>query len=122
MAYSMAGAYANSPTAKAVTPVRPVPALLAALLGLAAAASVPAAAGPREREQAEAFKDAREGRIIPLRVIEQRLVPAMRGFSYLGPEYYAELGRYRLKFLRGQRVVWVDVDARTGEVIGRSGF
>ena len=99
--------------------MRSVLILLVAALGMATA---PAAAGPREREQAEAFKGARDGRIIPLRAIEARIVPQMRGFSYLGPEYYAEIGRYRLKFLRGQRVVWVDVDARTGEVIGRSGF
>ena len=102
--------------------MRPLSALVVALIGLTAAASAPAYAGPREREQAEAFKGARDGRIIPLRVIEQRIVPAMRGFSYLGPEYYADIGRYRLKFLRGQRVVWVDVDARTGEIIGRSGY
>ena len=100
--------------------MRPVLVLLVAILGMTAIG--PAAAGPREREQAEAFKDARDGRIVPLRVIEGRIVPQMRGFSYLGPEYYADIGRYRLKFLRGQRVVWVDVDARTGEVIGRSGF
>jgi uncharacterized membrane protein YkoI len=102
--------------------MRSFPALFVALLGVTAAVSAPAVAGPREREQAEAFKGAREGRIIPLREIEQRIVNQMRGFSYLGPEYYAEIGRYRLKFLRGQRVVWIDVDARTGNVIGRSGF
>ena len=102
--------------------MRPLSVLVAASVGLAAAVSAPGSAAPREREQAEAFKGAQEGRIIPLRAIEARIVPQMRGFSYLGPEYYADIGRYRLKFLRGQRVVWVDVDARTGEVIGRSGL
>jgi hypothetical protein len=101
--------------------MRPSLALLLAAT-TAAALPAPAAAGPREREQAEAFKGAQAGRIIPLRAIEERIVPRMRGFAYLGPEYYADIGRYRLKFLRGQRVVWIDVDARTGEVIGRSGF
>lgn len=101
--------------------MRSVAALLVAVLGMTAL-SAPAAAGPREREQAAAFRGTQAGRIIPLRTIEARIVPQMRGFDYLGPEYYAEIGRYRLKFLRGQRVVWVDVDARTGEVIGRSGF
>jgi hypothetical protein len=101
--------------------MRPLSAFLLAITA-AAALPGPAAAGPREREQTEAFKGARDGRIIPLRAIEQRIVPQMRGFDYLGPEYYADIGRYRLKFLRGQRVVWVDVDARTGEVTGRSGF
>ena len=121
MGYSMAGAYATRRTAKSSPVMRPVLALLIAAAA-AAALPAPAAAGPREREQAEAFRSAQAGRIIPLRAIEARIVPQMRGFAYLGPEFYADIGRYRLKFLRGQRVVWVDVDARTGEVTGRSGF
>ncbi|MEA3008537.1 MAG: hypothetical protein QOJ91_229 [Sphingomonadales bacterium] len=96
--------------------------LLIAAAALGAIASAPSVAGPRERDQESAFKGAQAGRIIPLRAIEARIVPQMRGFAYLGPEYYADIGRYRLKFLRGQRVVWIDVDARTGEVIGKSGF
>jgi len=102
--------------------MRILSALLIAATALSAAASAPATAGPRERDQASALKGAQTGRIIPLRAIEARIVPQMRGFSYLGPEYYADIGRYRLKFLRGQRVVWIDVDARSGEVIGKSGF
>lgn len=102
--------------------MRPAFVLVVAVLGMTAAVSAPASAGPREREQAAAFKGTRDGRIIPLRAIEARIVPQMRGFSYLGPEYDADIGRYRLKFLRGQRVVWIDVDGRTGEVIARSGF
>jgi uncharacterized membrane protein YkoI len=122
MGYSKDLAYANSRTAKAVTSMRIVSTFLIAATALSAAVSAPALAGPREREQAAAFKGTQAGRIIPLRSIEQRIVPHMRGFDYLGPEYYAEIGRYRLKFLRGQRVVWIDVDARSGEVIGKSGF
>jgi hypothetical protein len=95
--------------------------LLAAAVG-AAGLAAPAEAKPRDREQEAAFKGTQSGRIIPLRAIEARIVPQMRGFSYLGPEYYADIGRYRLKFLRGQRIVWIDVDGRTGEVIGKSGF
>lgn len=102
--------------------MRLLSALLIAASALSAAASAPALAGPRERDQASALQGAQTGRIIPLRLIEARIVPQMRGFSYLGPEYYADIGRYRLKFLRGQRVVWIDVDARSGEVIGKSGF
>jgi hypothetical protein len=44
----------------------------------------------------------------------------MRGADYLGPELDYESGRYRLKFMRGADVIWVDVDARTGQVIGQS--
>ena len=102
--------------------MRILSAFLVAATALTAAASAPAAAGPRERDQESAIRGTQAGRIIPLRSIENRIVPQMRGFAYLGPEYYAEIGHYRLKFLRGQRVVWIDIDARTGEVIGKSGF
>ena len=70
----------------------------------------------------EAFNAREQGRIMPLRAIENRVVPHMRGFDYLGPELHAGSGRYRLKFMRGQQVVWIDVDARTGEIVARSGF
>jgi hypothetical protein len=95
--------------------------LLAALAGAVLPASADARP-PREREQDEAFKGTRQGRFLPLRAIEDRIVPRMRGFSYLGPELDPASGRYRLKFMRGPQVVWVDVDARTGEILGRSGF
>lgn len=97
---------------------------LRALLLLAAlgAAAAPADARPRDREQDSAFRETREGRFVPLRQIEQSIVPQMRGFTYLGPELDARAGRYRLKFMRGPRVVWIDVDARSGRVLGRSGF
>jgi hypothetical protein len=60
---------------------------------------------------------------MPLRAIEGMIVPRMqmRGFDYLGPELDSASGRYRLKFLREGQVVWIDVDARTGQMLGRSG-
>ena len=95
--------------------------ILAALAG----AALPVTAGarpPHDREQDEAWKGTRQGRFLPLPHIENKIVPKMRGFVYLGPELDAGAGRYRLKFMRGPRVIWIDVDARTGEVVGRSGF
>jgi hypothetical protein len=92
---------------------------------LAAGTALAVAAGahpPRVREQDEAFRGTQQGRFMPLRAIENRIVPRMHGFDYLGPELAAAAGRYRLKFMRGQQVVWIDVDARTGEIIARSGF
>ena len=47
-------------------------------------------------------------------------MPFMGGADYLGPEFNGD--RYRLKFLdRKGKVIWVDVDAATGRIIGRSG-
>ena len=94
--------------------------LLLAAIGLAAF-QAPAVVRDQGREQQEALRGLQQGRIMPLRVIENRIVPKMRGFDYLGPELDAAAGRYRLKFLRGARVIWIDVDARTGQVIGQSG-
>ena len=94
--------------------------LLASLIGLVAAAGPAADARPRDREQDEAFRGTHAGRLMPLRAIEGKIVPQMRGYDYLGPELDIAAARYRLKFIRGPQVVWVDVDARTGEVISRS--
>ena len=44
----------------------------------------------------------------------------MEGYTYLGPEFDPDELRCRLKSIRGGRVVWIDVDARTGKVVGRS--
>ena len=86
------------------------------------AAFAPAAeARPRDREQDVAFRGAQEGRYLPLREIESRIIPRMRGAHYLGPELDPGSARYRLKFMRGGQVIWVDVDARTGRVIEFSG-
>jgi len=75
---------------------------------------------PREqkRDQDRAFEATREGRSMPLPKIEQRVMPFMGGADYLGPELNG--GTYRLKFMRGGHVIWVDVDAATGRIIRRS--
>jgi hypothetical protein len=99
--------------------------ILRTLLALALAGTLgaaPADSRPRDREQDEAFKGTQAGRFVPLRLIESRIVPLMRGYTYLGPELDAGAGRYRLKFMRGQQMVWIDVDAHDGRVVGRSGF
>jgi hypothetical protein len=96
--------------------------LFAAVAAGALEPAVAAAHPPHVRDQDEAFRGRQQGRFLPLRAIEDRIVPKMRGFDYLGPELEGNVGRYRLKFMRGQQVVWIDIDARTGEVLARSGF
>ncbi len=90
--------------------------LLAAALGASLIAS-PALADP-PRDQDRAFEAAQEGRSMPLPKIERRVIPFMDGADYLGPEFNGET--YRLKFMRGGRVIWVDVDAATGRILRRS--
>jgi hypothetical protein len=87
------------------------------LLGLAAAA--PAQAQTRG-DHRDAFHARREGRILPVREIERRVVPSMPGAEYMGFDFDSGPGIYTLKFLRDGRVIWVDVDGRTGNVLGRT--
>ncbi len=90
---------------------------------LALALSMPMAAPVRAQArgaQGEARKEMRAGNLVSLREIEARIVPTMRGAEYLGPAYDSTAMAYRLKFIRDGRVLFVDVDARTGRVLGRS--
>ena len=77
----------------------------------------PVTADPRRSEQNEARQDMRAGKVKSLREIEANIVPRMRGMQYLGPEYDPVAQVYRLKFIDRDRVIFVDVDARTGNVI-----
>lgn len=96
---------------------------LAPLFALAAASlafgAVPAHADPGS-EQGQARKDRKAGNVRSLRDIERQVLPRMTGMQYLGPEYDPAAMAYRLKFIQNGRVHFVDVDARTGRVIGRS--
>lgn len=89
-----------------------LPAALVA--GLIAA---PALADP-PRDAQRAFEERVQGRSMPLPSIERRVMPLMPGADYLGPELNGKT--YRLKFVRNGRVIWVDVDAATGKIKGRS--
>lgn len=88
------------------------------LLALAAPA-----VGQRRGDQDQALRGRQMGELLPLRQIEGGIVPAMsrRGAVYIGPELQGTTQRYRLKFVRNGQVIWIDVDGRTGEVVGRAG-
>lgn len=66
--------------------------------------------------QGEARRELRAGNVKTLREIESRVLPQMRGMDYLGPDDFSA-STYRLKFIRDGRVVFVDVDARSGRII-----
>ena len=78
--------------------------------------AVPAAAQSRS-DQASAREEMKAGRNLPVREIERRVIPQMKGHEYLTLEYDGAASAYRLKFMREGHVVWVDVDARTARIL-----
>lgn len=82
-----------------------------------AAVTVANPADARRDDQQGAREDTAEGRVKSLREIEGSVVPRMRGMQYLGPEYDSTAQVYRLKFINGNRVIFVDVDGKTGGVL-----
>lgn len=89
--------------------------LLALAVPVAPALSEPGGA------QGQVRKDMRDGKILSTREIEQRVLPTMKGMQYLGPEYDPAAMAFRLKFIQNGRVVFVDVDARSGSIINTTG-
>ncbi len=88
---------------------------------IAGIALLPAADARRVREQDQAFAARKAGQIMPLHEIESRIVPRMPGCDYLGPDFDPSSGVYRLKFMRGRSVIYIDVDGHTGQIVSRSG-
>ena len=84
-------------------------------------AGAPMQMAQHRTDQWRVFEQRREGRILPLRDIENRVVPTMRGADYLGFDFDGSSGVYTLKFLRDGRVIWVEVDGRSGQILGRTG-
>jgi uncharacterized membrane protein YkoI len=89
--------------------------LLAAALG-SASVSAPVFARKGD-DQGKAREQMNSGKVLSLREIEGRVVPRMRGMEYLGPEYDGNAQVYRLKFIDSGRVIFVDVDARSGSIL-----
>ena len=117
MTYSMLGLYVTQEQREFT--MRVLALIAAAVIGITAVQPADATR-PREREQDKAWRGTREGNMMPLRTIESMIVPRMHPADYLGPELNGD--RYRLKFMHEGRVMWVDVDARSGRVVGKMGF
>lgn len=91
--------------------------LLAALL-LASAALPGAAMGIEPpSDQDRAYEKARNGQIRSFGEIRSRVSTRIRG-RFLGCDCDPGAARYRMKYLRDGEVVVVDVDARTGNILG----
>lgn len=82
-----------------------------------AVTTVPVEAGQRSDEQNGARQQMMAGKVKSLRSIENRVLPKMSGSQYIGPEYDSSAQVYRLKFIREGRVIFVDVDGRTGAIL-----
>ena len=87
---------------------------------IAATIGATPAEAQRRSDQGEARKEMRAGNILRAREIENRILPQMKGAEYLGFDYDSTAMAYRLKFIRDGRVLYVDVDARTGRILRRS--
>ncbi|MGE3692528.1 MAG: hypothetical protein AB7F98_14230 [Novosphingobium sp.] len=94
--------------------------LVALLIPALLALPVPFALAQHTGEQGQVRKELRAGNIRSIREIEQRILPTMPGSEYLGPEYDPVAMAFRLKFIRNGKVVFVDVDARSGAVLNQS--
>ena len=99
---------------------RPIAPLLLAASAMLASVTIATPAFAKRDEQGQVREDMRAGNVRSLRQIEGSILPQMRGSEYLGPEYDPTAMAYRLKFIQSGRVVWLDVDARTGRVLRRS--
>ena len=89
-------------------------------LGLMAVTPQLASAKDRRGEQNDARAQMMAGKVKSLRSIENRILPQMSGSEYLGPEFDPVALVYRLKFIRDGRVIFVDVDGRTGAIVGQT--
>jgi hypothetical protein len=94
---------------------------LMAFTAASVAFAMPAAVVAQDNPQGAARKEMRAGNVLSLREIERRVLPTMGDAEYLGPAYDSAAMAYRLKFIKKGRVMFVDVDARTGKILRRTG-
>lgn len=90
--------------------------LLAAGLAMSASADAQRRLGAtRGGEQDAAYRAAQQGDILSLQEVRSRV--RIPNAEFIGVEFDGRV--YRLKYMRGAEVIWIDVDARTGRIIGR---
>lgn len=94
--------------------------LFAGMAAIAAlSAAIPSAHAGRQREEQDAARRAMlDGQVMPFSVIKRRVDAAMGGATYLGSEFNPASNRYRLKYVKDGKVLWVDADGRTGDITG----
>lgn len=96
--------------------------ILGGLLALTSA-DIPASAQQfsRDEDQHHARQAMLDGQVMPFSVIKRRVERDMGDATYVGVAPSPREGVYRLQFLRQDgKVVWVDVDGKTGNIIART--
>ena len=92
------------------------------ITGLVAVAATlvmtPAGHASQRGEQDAARRAMLDGQTMPFSLIKRRVDAAMGGSTYLGAEFNPSSNRYRLKYVKDGKVVWVDADGRTGDIMG----
>ena len=108
--------YAMPMTMRAIILSPPLTVLIGAVLALGMA--MPAQAGGRRDEQDAARRSMLDGQVMHFAMLKRRVDAKMNGASYVGSEFDPSSNRYRLKYVQNGKVVWVDADGRTGDIIG----
>ena len=97
---------------------------LLVLLLAAGLAAVPAHAsaqrGLQRDEQNGAYRAMQQGEVLSLPEIRRRVSITVPNAQFIGVEIIGGM-IYRLKYMRGSEVIWIDVDARTGRIVARTG-
>ena len=74
------------------------------------------AIGAPPNDQDAAFTAREQGQLLGLGAIRQK-VGGVVGGRFLGCDCDPHAGRYKMKYLRDGKVVMVEVDARTGDIL-----
>ncbi len=98
------------------------PVLCACLSALAlGSVGVSHASDWQDGSQEAASQRRQSGHNLPVRELERRVIPMMKGAQYLGFDFDPSSDIYTFKFLRNGSVIWVDVDSRSGRILRQSG-
>jgi hypothetical protein len=94
--------------------------LLGSVFALAVAiVAIPQADALGRRDEQDAARRAMlDGQVMPFSILKRRVEAEMGDATYLGSEFIPSSNRYRLKYVKDGKVVWVDVDGRTGDITG----
>jgi len=96
-------------------------ALLMSVAAPIAFSPAPALAQRHMPEQDAIREGVRSGNILPYQAMRARAQDRAGGGQMIGSEFDPGTARYRFKFQRGNSVMWLDMDGRTGREVGRTG-